>query len=162
MMASAPASRRTETHRFAVGEGLLTRFLREKLAGHVEPTRQGTPRGVPVGFSRKKLTAALFAVTSTDVKPTAREVGVSYGVVRKWRTEPAFKALVDRLEDELVERFCAVVDAEIDPMDKGWDWVNQVAARRPPTARVAVVDVPTPPVAAAGAPDPPRRLLTPP
>jgi hypothetical protein len=150
-MVRARGARRPETHRFAVGEGLLTRFLREKLAGHVEPTRQGTPRGAPVGFSRKKLAAALFAVTSADVKPTAREVGVSYGVVRKWRTEPAFKALVERLEDEFVERFCAVVDAEVGPLDDGWDWTREVGAPRRPTPSVGGRDSPGQPAGPRGA-----------
>src|SRR5262245_24948671 len=133
MVRPGDGSRRTETHRFAVGEGLLTRFLRERLAGHEEPTRRGTPRGALIGFSRKKLAAALFAVTSADVKATAREVGVSYGLLRKWRTEPAFKALVERLEDEFVERFGAVVDAEVGPLDDDWDWVGQVRGPGRPT-----------------------------
>ena len=93
--------------------GLLTRFIREKLAQHVEPTRLGTPRGAPIGFSRKKMTAALFALTSADVKQTAKEIRVSYGLVRKWRTEAAFKRLVERLEDDFVERFCAAVDSDL-------------------------------------------------
>ena len=120
-----------------MGEGLLTRFLRERLAGHAEPTRRGTPRGALIGFSRKKLAAALFAVTNTDVKATAKELGVSYGVLRKWRTEPRFKALVERLEDEFVERFCAVVDVEIDFMDTGRDWMEEPRVPRPATAPVA-------------------------
>jgi hypothetical protein len=94
-------------------DGLLTRFIREKLARHVEPTRLGTPRGAPVGFSRKKMAAALFALTSADVKQTAKKVRVSYGLIRKWRTEAAFKALVGRLEDDFVERFCAAVDGDL-------------------------------------------------
>jgi hypothetical protein len=96
-----------------VGDGLLTRFIREKLAQHVEPTRLGIPRGAPVGFSWTKMAAALSALTSADVKQTAKEIRVSYGVVRKWRTEAGFKVLVERLEDEFVERFCAAVDTEL-------------------------------------------------
>jgi hypothetical protein len=112
-MVGRQGSRQAQTPRFGVEEGLLTRFIREKLAQHVEPTRLGTPRGAPIGFSRKKMAVALFALTSADVKQTAKEVRVSYGLVRKWRTEAAFKALVERLEDEFVERFCAAVDGDL-------------------------------------------------
>jgi hypothetical protein len=105
--------RRGRTPRSARDDGLLTRFIREKLAQHVEPTRLGTPRGAPIGFSRKKMAAALFALTTADVKQTANDVRVSYGLVRKWRTEAAFKALVGRLEDDFVERFCAAVDSDL-------------------------------------------------
>jgi hypothetical protein len=105
--------RQLQTPRFSTHGGLLTRFIGEKLAQHVEPTRLGTPRGVPIGFSRKKMAAALFALTTADVKETAREVRVSYGLIRKWRTEVAFKALVVHLEDEFVERFCTAVDGDL-------------------------------------------------
>ena len=116
-MVTGRQARRPAIHRFAVGDGLLTRFLRDKLAQHVEPTRRGTPRGAPVGFSRTKLAAALFALTSADVKQTARELRVSYGVTRKWRTEAAFQALVARLEDEFVARFGEAVDADLGELD---------------------------------------------
>jgi hypothetical protein len=106
-------------HRLAGTDGLLTGFIGEQLVRHVEPARLGTPRGAPVGFSRKKLAAALFALTSRDVKHTAKDLGVSYGVVRKWRTEVAFKALVERLEDEFIERFCRAVDADVGPLAVG-------------------------------------------
>jgi hypothetical protein len=105
--------RELQTPRFSTDGGLLTRFIGEKLAQHVEPTRLGTPRGVQIGFSRKKMAVALFALTTADLKETAREVRVSYGLVRKWRTESAFKALVEHLEDEFVERFCTAVDGDL-------------------------------------------------
>ena len=112
-MVARRQSRALRAPRASRSDGLLSRFIRDELARHVEPARRGTPRGAPVGFSRKKLAAALGALTSTDVQQTAREVGVSYGVVRKWRTEAPFKALIERLEDEFVARFCAVVDADL-------------------------------------------------
>ena len=72
--------RRAQTSRFSTDGGLLTRFIREKLAQHVEPTRLGTPRGAPIGCSRKKMTAALFALTHADVKQTAKEVRQEYEI----------------------------------------------------------------------------------
>ncbi len=141
-MVEKSGSRGTETPRKKTDDGLLIRFIREQLAQHVEPTRLGTPRGAPVGFSRKKMAAALSALTSEDVKQAAKEVGVSYGLVRKWRTEAAFKALVARLEDEFVEGFCAAVDAEIAPLHAVWDSPAGAGAlrRSTPATDVAPVD----------------------
>jgi hypothetical protein len=105
--------RRTKPPGVPAADGLVTRFIRHTLEQHVEPTRRGTPRGAPVGFSRKKLAAALLTLTSADVKQTARAIGVSYSLARKWRTETAFRARVERLEDEVVEAFGAAVEASV-------------------------------------------------
>jgi hypothetical protein len=57
-----------------------------------EPTREGTARGEAVGFSRDKYHAALLsALTGLSQKSIADELGISYGVVRKWHVEPDFK-----------------------------------------------------------------------
>ena len=71
--------------------GALGAFIQRKLAHYVEPTREGTPKGVSVGLSRQKYHAALLAgLTTLDLKKIAREVRVSYPLVRKWRTEDPF------------------------------------------------------------------------
>lgn len=71
--------------------GALGAFIQRKLANYVEPTREGTPKGVSVGLSRPKYHAALLAgLTTLDLKKIAREVHVSYPLVRKWRTEDPF------------------------------------------------------------------------
>jgi hypothetical protein len=57
-----------------------------------EPTRAGTARGEPVGFSRDKYHAALLsALTGLSQKLIADKLGISYGVVRKWHVESEFK-----------------------------------------------------------------------
>lgn len=71
--------------------GALGGFIQRKLREYVEPSREGTPKGEPIGLSKKKYHAALLAgLTSLDLKQVAREVHVSYDLVRKWRTEDAF------------------------------------------------------------------------
>jgi hypothetical protein len=133
--------RRAQNPRLSGDGGLLTRFIREKLAQHVEPTRLGTPRGAPIGFSRKKMTAALFALTRADVKQTAKDVRVSYGLVRKWRTEAAFKVLVGRLEDDFVERFCAAVDSDLGGLAPVLDTPGETGASRRAAPRADVGDL---------------------
>ena len=133
--------RRAQNPRLSGDGGLLTRFIREKLAQHVEPTRLGTPRGAPIGFSRKKMTAALFALTRADVKQTANEARVSYGLVRKWRTEAAFKVLVGRLEDDFVERFCAAVDSDLGGLAPVLDTPGETGASRRAAPRADVGDL---------------------
>ena len=57
-----------------------------------EPTRSGTTRGEAVGFSKDKYHAALLsALTGLSQKSIAENLGISYGVVRKWHVEPEFK-----------------------------------------------------------------------
>jgi hypothetical protein len=94
-------------------KGLLSDFLREKCASYAEPMRSGTPRGEPVGFSAKKYAASLLALTTLDGKSTAKQLGVSHGVLRKWRTEPAFKNLVDKHCKEFADRLLRHVKERI-------------------------------------------------
>ena len=69
-------------------------FIAEKMADYVEPTREGTRRGERVGFSQRKYRATLLALKGDmDLKKDATMLGVSYGLLRKWRSEPAFKSL---------------------------------------------------------------------
>ena len=75
-------------------QGALGGFLESRLRQYVEPSREGTPKGQPVGFSRSKYHATLLGLTSLDLHRQAREAGVAYGVLRKWRTETAFKKAV--------------------------------------------------------------------
>jgi hypothetical protein len=82
-------------------ETLLERFIRERVEAYVEPSRRGTPRGEPIGLSKVKYQAAvLIAVTSKPLFEIAREVSVSYGLVRKWGTETTFQKVIHQLQIE--------------------------------------------------------------
>lgn len=66
----------------------------EKLRTYIEPTRKGTPKGDPVGFSATKYTATLACMKKIPLKKIAAQLNVSYGLLRKWRTEDNFNELI--------------------------------------------------------------------
>ncbi len=89
---------------------LLVSFIREKLDHYVEPTREGTPKGEPIGLSRVKYEASLFCLYDLQarhkegLKAVAKTLKISYGLLRKWRTEEGFKKAIQ----EHVEEFSSV------------------------------------------------------
>jgi hypothetical protein len=92
----------------SLSEKLLAKFIADKLNTYVEPTKEGTPKGEPVGFSSTKYKATLYRLrervldTSEDLTAQAKELKVSYGLLRKWRSEQDFKDLVSQHEKEFV------------------------------------------------------------
>ena len=86
--------------------GVLGAFIQQKLLNYVEPQRAGTAKGEPVGLSKTKYYAALLAgLTSLDLKRIAREVRVSYLLVRKWRTEEPFSNAGYQAAQEFVDGY---------------------------------------------------------
>jgi hypothetical protein len=87
---------------------LLPKFMDSKLAEYVEPTKKGTPKGEAVGFSRTKYKATLYTFrervldNTQDMKAQAKELGISYGLLRKWRSEQNFKARVSQHEKAFI------------------------------------------------------------
>lgn len=73
---------------------LLEKFISRKLKAYKEPERTGTPKGVKVGFSRAKYHASLLSLKKTKVVELAAMLGLSHGLIRNWRTEPEFHAVV--------------------------------------------------------------------
>ena len=76
-------------------KGLLLGFIKEKRESYVEPTRKGTPRGEIIGLSLEKYMASLFMLTSMNLKRISERSKVSYGLIRKWRTETLFKSQIE-------------------------------------------------------------------
>jgi hypothetical protein len=74
---------------------LIKEFFRNELASYREPQRQGTPRGERIGFSTVKYHASLLALLNNDLREQSGLLGISYGLLRKWRTEPEFKKVVN-------------------------------------------------------------------
>ncbi len=83
----------------------LDAFISSKLASYVEPTKKGTPKGEPVGFSLVKYKATLYPLRNEDVKAQSEALGISYGLLRKWRTEEAFQKLLSQHEQEFINSF---------------------------------------------------------
>lgn len=74
---------------------LIELFIQGRVEDHPEPQRAGKTKGEKIGFPQSKYLAALLSgLTRRDLKVVCAECGVSYGLLRKWRTEPDFKELV--------------------------------------------------------------------
>jgi len=81
----------------------LNAFFYQKINTYTEPIRRGTPRGEPIGFSHQKYNAALFCLKKWKLKDLANVVGVSHGLLRKWRTEDRYWDLTDKLQSEYTD-----------------------------------------------------------
>jgi hypothetical protein len=87
---------------------LFAAFMAKKVKTYVEPLKKGTPRGDPIGFSLVKYRATLYALRERvlpgkrDFVTQAKELGISYGVIRKWWSEQKFRDMVDQHEKEFL------------------------------------------------------------
>lgn len=87
---------------------LLGKFVNVNFNCYVEPQRKGTPKGEPIGLSRRKLWALLHMMYRLKQKEVAKFTKVSHGVVLKWRTENVFKKESVKYENmflHIVEKF---------------------------------------------------------
>ena len=82
------------------GTKSLESFIATKTTHYFGATSRGTARDSSTGFLLEKNKAALFALKACTVKEQARQLGVSYGVLRKWRTERKFKHLIEQHKNE--------------------------------------------------------------
>jgi len=100
----------------------LFNFIDEKVSDYIEPTREGTPRGEPIGLSAQKYMAVLVSLFNTrSVKRKAELSKISYGLLRKWRTEDQFREVFKRTEIELAERIENYITSEIEREFKSRD-----------------------------------------
>src|SRR5687768_8907743 len=89
---------------------LLTTFIEQRIREYVEPSKEGTPKGHRVGFSKTKFHASLLsALTSLKEKHIARQLKVSYGLLRKWHVEPDFKQILSAHIRDFAEYFWDVM-----------------------------------------------------
>lgn len=79
---------------------LLDIFIKDeldKLKTRPIPTRRGTPRGEPIGFPPVKIKAAVLCMRKdVPLQEVAKKVGISYGLLRKWRSEDKFKEEINK------------------------------------------------------------------
>lgn len=71
-------------------------FIIKQIADYREPERQGTAKGEPIGLSSSKYKSTLLFLTNLKGKEIADTVDVSYGLLRVWRTEEQYLAVIDR------------------------------------------------------------------
>lgn len=80
-------------------------FIQERVDSYPEPQRLGTRKGDPIGLSKIKYAAALHGLTYKKPKEIAEEVGVSYGLLRKWGTEKEFVSVLQQHLD-MYAQYC--------------------------------------------------------
>jgi len=84
-------------------QNFLTNYITDQLEKYKEPERKGTPRGEAIGMSKAKFHAALLSLGNRSGKEISDEVGVSYGLLRKWGTEKKFQQVKARLHKQFVK-----------------------------------------------------------
>jgi len=77
-------------------------YIKRADDAYVEPSRQGTPKGDPIGFGKQKYLASLLKLTASKDKEIAKNVGVSFGVMRNWSSEEGFRKLSERHVDDCI------------------------------------------------------------
>jgi hypothetical protein len=81
---------------------LLMFYINDKADHYVEPMRKGTPRGEPVGLSYQKYLTTCLTLLNKPLKSIARTARVSYGLLRKWRTEKSYIDAVQHHAQEFI------------------------------------------------------------
>jgi hypothetical protein len=76
--------------------GVLGGFIRGRRDTYTEPSRAGTPKGERIGLSGSKYQATLLALTNVPLAKVAGMAHVSYGLLKKWRTEEEFQRQVEK------------------------------------------------------------------
>ncbi len=79
-------------------------FIAEKMKNYQDPVREGKSRGEPIGFPRNKTLSCLLMLTDHSLKKIAEYAEVSYGLLKKWRTENDFKERHERFAREFVDK----------------------------------------------------------
>lgn len=74
---------------------LLRKFIDTETSQYIEPVREGTAKGDAIGLSATKYKSTLLFLTNLKGKEIAEAVGVSYGLLRVWRTEPQYRFAID-------------------------------------------------------------------
>jgi hypothetical protein len=74
---------------------LLMQFVNERASQYVPVHRKGTPRGEPIGLSFQKYLAACLHLQNMPLRDIAKTARVSYGLLRKWRTESSFLKTIE-------------------------------------------------------------------
>jgi hypothetical protein len=83
---------------------LLDAFIVHEIMNYKEPVRKGAPKGQPIGFFYKKYHAALLSLKKASLKQQSDVLKISYGLLRKWRTEDTFKEQIGKMESDFTYR----------------------------------------------------------
>ena len=69
---------------------IIEEWIDIKIQLYKEPQRRGVKKGNLIGLSKIKYKASLLLAFKQNLKDIAKELGVSYGLLRKWGTEEEF------------------------------------------------------------------------
>lgn len=82
---------------------LLQKIINKKLKEYQEPSREGTPKGEPIGFQRDKYAAALYCLTGLSKREIADKADCNYNSLLAWRSREDFKNQVRENAVEVAE-----------------------------------------------------------
>jgi len=99
-------------------ETLLSTFINDKIASYREPIRKGRKRGEKIGLSKKKYNVTLLFMLKKSLQEVSAKIGVSYGVIGVWRTEPEFQSTINRHYQEFAKLFLYRVQERVLKQDK--------------------------------------------
>jgi hypothetical protein len=80
---------------------LAKEFINRKLHEYKEPVRKGKAKGVTVGLSSRKYTAALLmAIYALSTQEVEEVIGTKRSLISKWHTELKFLQQMEELRTE--------------------------------------------------------------
>lgn len=124
--------------------GILGEFIKNKIENYVEPERKGTPKGELIGFSLVKYKATLFMLTNKKVKEIVKILGISEGLLRKWKTEQSFKDLENEHINDFINYYTIRIKAKANEQEKlDDDFYNQPSEKikgNPPDVDISEFD----------------------
>lgn len=72
----------------------LPEFIETRISEYKPPTRKGTPKGDPIGFTKEKYAASLWDLTDFGAREVCRRAQCNYKSLLNWRTREDFKTKV--------------------------------------------------------------------
>ena len=107
----------SENYKVAAINTLRTWLNAQPLEHFEDPKRAGTSRGEKIGMGRNKIVAAglLSLHPKLSLQEISKIAGVSYGLLRKWKTEEDFKDKMQQLANDFgtdVARCMVAVNVE--------------------------------------------------
>jgi hypothetical protein len=95
---------------------VIRQWAEVELKKHEEVSREGIPKGTPIGFSLSKRKAALMMVLfpfALKQREIAKEAGVSEGVLRVWKTQSDFVCAVKEACEKIAQLLIDTLEVEI-------------------------------------------------
>lgn len=102
-------------------------WAQDILDNYQEPIREGTSKGDPIGFSRKKMHAACLMVlfpSCYSLKDIAKATDVPLGTIKIWRIQEDFKDVSIKIAVDLGEDLAKKIISKIDDLNLIIDYID--------------------------------------